>query len=149
VADLTIDKTPTQNQSVNKPESGTYGERAEVDRLKKELPSTQGPGGPPTQPGGAPVPERASPTANKPPTSLGPEPGEAGPSGLPNVLMHQGSGNLTPQLPPEQRPQGASNLSQARIALLDALSSSQDVSTETREWAQIVLEMLIDASQSG
>ena len=146
MADLTIDKTPTQNQSVNKPESGTYGERAEVDRLKKELPSTQGPGGPP---GGAPVPERATPTTNKPPTSLGPEPGEAGPAGLPNVLMHQGSGNLTPQLPPEQRPPGAANLSQARIALLDALSSSQDVSTETREWAQIVLEMLIDASQPG
>ena len=34
-----VEKTPTQNMSVNKPESGTYGERAETDRLKKELPS--------------------------------------------------------------------------------------------------------------
>ena len=41
-----LDKTPTQNQSLNKPEGGTYGEKAEVDRLKKELPSGQGPGGP-------------------------------------------------------------------------------------------------------
>jgi len=34
------------------------------------------------------------------------------------------------------------------LALLDSLSSSQDVSKETREWAKIVLEMMIDASQS-
>tara|TARA_Y100001947_G_scaffold107122_1_gene91700 strand:- start:2164 stop:2592 length:429 start_codon:yes stop_codon:yes gene_type:complete len=141
VADLTIDKTPTQNQSMNKPESGTYGEKVEVDRLKKELPSTGGPGRPAPE-----EPQRATPTQNKPVEGLPAAPLPGGPPGVPDVLMHPGGGNVAPGQPMAPGG-GAQDISQARIALLDALASSQDVSSETREWAQIVLEMMIDATR--
>ncbi len=139
-----LDKTPTQNQSLNKPEGGTYGEKAEVERLKKELPSGQGPGGPPQ----VTEPERAVATPNKPVAGMPPVTG-GGPSGLPDILTHPGAtpGQVSPR-PQMVQPAGPQDVSQARLALLDSLSNSQDVSTETREWAKIVLEMMIDASQS-
>lgn len=139
---LTIDKTPTQDQSMNKPESGTYGERVEVERLKKELPSSRGPGAP--QP--AEGPQRATPTKNKPAVMAAPPP--AGPPGLPDVLMHPGAGGGQPRQQQVQQRPGAVNVSQARIALLDALSSSREVSDETREWASLVLEMLLDGTRT-
>jgi len=146
VADPTsIDKTPTQNQSLNKPEGGTYGEKAEVDRLKKELPSGQGPGGPPLQ---APEPERSVAAPNKPVSGM-PAPQPGGPSGLPDVLAQPSAtpGQVSPRSPMAQGA-GPQDISQARLALLDSLSNSQDVSKETREWAKIVLEMMVDASRS-
>ena len=139
-----IDKTPTQNQSLNKPVGGTYGEKAEVERLKKELPSSgQGPGIPQQ----APEPERSVATPNKPVPGM-PTPQAGGPSGLPDVLAQPSMtpGQVAPRSPMAQGP-GAQNISQARLGLLDALSNSQDVSKETREWAKIVLEMMVDASR--
>ena len=139
-----IDKTPTQNQSLNKPEGGTYGEKAEVDRLKKALPSSgQGPGGPQQ----APEPERAVATPNKPVSGM-PTSQPGGPSGLPDVLAQPSMtpGQVSPRSPMAQGA-GAQDISQARLALLDSLSNSQDVSKETREWAKIVLEMMVDASR--
>ena len=140
---LTIDKTPTQNQSLNKPEGGTYGEKAEVDRLKKELPSGRGPGGPQQ----APEPERSVATPNKPVSGM-PTSQAGGPSGLPDVLAQPSMtpGQVSPRSP-MARGAGAQDISQARLALLDSLSNSQDVSKETREWAKIVLEMMVDASR--
>ena len=137
-----IDKTPTQNQSLNKPEGGTYGEKAEVERLKKELPSGQGPGGPQQ----APPPGR--PRAARPvPASIAP-PTPAGPTGVPDALMHPGSRPMVTGQPDGPAQPSVANISQARIALLDALQSSKEVSPETREWAGIVLEMMLDASRS-
>ena len=143
-----LDKTPTQNMSLNKPEGGTYGEKAEVERLKKELPSSGGPMGP-GGPQQAPEPQRAVATPNKPTSGMPPVTG-GGPSGLPDVLTHPGGTQGGPVAPQPQMAQGAgpADISQARLALLDSLSSSQDVSKETREWAKIVLEMMVDASQS-
>ena len=51
-----ISKTPTQNTSVNKPASGTYGEKAELSRLQQALPDSGGRPG-----GGAPGPSPMSP----------------------------------------------------------------------------------------
>ena len=42
--DLELDKTPTSDVSVNKPESGTYGEKADLARLKQTLPPMGPPG---------------------------------------------------------------------------------------------------------
>jgi len=137
-----VEKTPTQNMSVNKPESGTYGERAETDRLKKELPSSGGP-----VQGQQQAPPRAQATPNRPPENM-PIPEEAGPKGVPNVLMHEGKG-LNPLMPSTGGVMaGPQNTAQARMALLDSLANSREVSEETREWAQIVLGMLLDGSRS-
>ncbi len=142
---INIDKTPTQNQSANKPESGTYGEKAEVERLRKELPSAGGPGAGPVQE--AP-PQRSQATPNKPVAGM-PVQEPAGPAGLPDVLTHPSRtpGQVTPRSSMVQPPQPES-LSQARLALLDSLATSQEVSAETREWAQIVLGMMVDASRA-
>ena len=39
-----IEKTPTSDTSVNKPESGTYGEKADLARLRQSLPPMGPPG---------------------------------------------------------------------------------------------------------
>ena len=137
-----IDKTPTQNQSLNKPEGGTYGEKAEVERLKKELPSSgQAPVGPQQPP-----PKRGR--ASRPvPASVAP-PTPAGPTGVPDALMHPGTRPMVTGQPGGPTGPSVANISQARIALLDALQSSQEVSPETREWAGIVLEMMLDAART-
>ena len=137
-----LDKTPTQNQSLNKPEGGTYGEKAEGERLKKELPSGQGPGGPPP----APPPGRSR-AARPVPASIAP-PTPAGPTGVPDALMHPGSRPMVPGQPAGPAQPSVANISQARIALLDALQTSKEVSPEPREWAGIMLEMMLDASRS-
>lgn len=137
-----LDKTPTQNQSLNKPEGGTYGEKAEVERLKKELPSGQGPGGPQQ----APPPGRSR-AARPVPASIAP-PTPAGPTGVPDALMHPGSRPMVTGQPDGPAQPSVANISQARIALLDALQTSKEVSPETREWAGIMLEMMLDASRS-
>lgn len=138
-----VEKTPTQNMSVNKPESGTYGERAETDRLKKELPSSGGP-----VQGQQQAPPRAQASPNRPPSNITVTE-EAGPVGVPNELMHQGKG-LNPLIPSTGGVMaGPQNAAQARIALLDSLANSREVSEETREWAQIVLGMLLDGSSTA
>jgi len=146
VADPTsLDKTPTQNMSLNKPAGGTYGEKAEVDRLKKELPTSGGPMGPggPQQAPPQPRPRAARPV----PASIAP-PTPAGPTGVPDALMHPGSRPMSTGQPDGPAQPAVANISQARIALLDSLHSSQEVSPETREWAGIMLEMMLDASRS-
>lgn len=142
MADQTIEKTPTQNHSVNKPASGTYGEKADVARLKEQLPEAGKPaqGGSPT---GGPPPVRPS-------TSLpGGKPGRppTAPPGVPTAVLHPSDRPGVPLSQPLTAPTpplgGAETAQQARIALLDALASDPTVSDETREWARIVLEMLL------
>ncbi len=43
MADPTVEKSPTAGTSVNRPKSGTYGEKADVKKLEASLPP-MGPG---------------------------------------------------------------------------------------------------------
>ena len=132
MADNTIEKTPTAGVSVNKPESGTFGEKADEQRLKDSLPPL-GPGQ-----GGVPGLEPSpmpGPTGGMPAQSGGRPPGT--PEGVPSVLL-QGDPPAIAEQPnaPNANPQAA------RIALLEQLVASEEVSDTTREWARIVLEAL-------
>lgn len=126
---------------VNKPASGTYGEGAELDRLKAALP------------GGG---DRTRPTSPTPPSMGMPSgPGAPGaPAGLPEVL---GRPTTRPDVPintplapmtPQNPVAGAVDAQQRRLALLDALSQSPEVSEETREWAGVVMKKIIEATSS-
>lgn len=118
------------------PESGTYGAKASTDRLKQQL----------NLPGG----ETSSPPTK--PTSM--QPGQpqgqgvpASPSGVPDVLMRP---TTQPDVPPStplspaasQQFPGAVNAAQRRVAGLQALVDSPNVSAELKEWAQVVLDKL-------
>jgi hypothetical protein len=125
------------------PQSGTYGRVAETDRLKQALnlpggsaPGSGGPAGPPPMtgqpPGGAAV-------------------GQPPPSGVPDVLLAPTSMPDVPQSTPLASPYVSSPTSvtaaQRRISVLQALSTSDTVSEETREWAATVLEKLASRSR--
>lgn len=136
-----IEKQPTQDQSVNKPESGTYGEKADRARLERALPPMQ----PAIQPsGGGPTPMGGtSPTV---PPLPGGRP-KVAPPGVPAAVMgptdRPGVPTQTPLTGPVQSPIAtAESVAQARIALLQQLATSDEVSAETREWAEMVLEIL-------
>tara|TARA_Y100000310_G_scaffold273461_1_gene288936 strand:- start:13070 stop:13513 length:444 start_codon:yes stop_codon:yes gene_type:complete len=137
-----LEKTPTADTSVNEPASGTYGEKAELDRLRQSLPpmgppAQQGVGGAaPVPPPGAQVPQRPDGRPkNAPPGVPG---GLLAPTSRPGVPLSQ-------PMAPEQQPMPAKRQAadQQRLAILDALSSHPDVSAETREWAKLVVEALI------
>ncbi len=143
--DLELDKTPTSDVSVNKPESGTYGEKADLARLKQTLP----PMGPPGAEGtGAVAP---APTPGQTPAQSMGRP-KTGPSGVPSVLM---APTQRPDVPLSQPPvPGPAPLppkqvaaDQQRLSILDALSTHPEVSEETKEWAKNLLEALIEARQ--
>jgi hypothetical protein len=135
-----LEKTPTADTSVNKPESGTYGEKAELARLSQSLPpmtGSPGVGGAPSPVGGrtAAMPGRPDGRPkNAPPNVPG---GMLAPTQRPNVPLDQPLA-AQPQMPPR-----ADAADQQRLAILDALSTHPDVSTETREWAQMLVEALI------
>ena len=107
MAEMDIDKTPTQNQSVNKPESGTYGEKAEIANLKSSLPpmaapEQQGVGG-----GPGPLPSRGMPQQEGRP--------KEGPSMLPQGVM---SPTQRPNVPLSQpMDQGAAPVSYTHLTL--------------------------------
>lgn len=149
MAEMDIEKTPTQNTSVNKPESGTYGEKAELANLRRSLPEMQPPSEGPSAPGGmtpggmtpgAPPTERSAPMG-RPKTGPRMLPGPIlNPTSQPDVPLDQ------PRVPPAPPiPQKQSAADQQRLAILDALSTHPEVSEETREWAQLVLEALIES----
>lgn len=127
---------------VNKPSSGTYGERIDVERLKQQLPAS---GQPTAPPAGGPPPMSQ-------PSGPGPSPigrPMQGPAGVPSPLMAP-STSSTPVGTPLARggPSGVVTSQQgiqARIAILEQLSQSAEVSSSTREWAKLVLEMLSEA----
>ncbi len=131
------DKTPTTQSgsggtAVNRPESGTQGEKVDVQNLKDSLPQ-MGPGQ--ATPGLEPSP-MPSPTGDMP-TQAGGRPPNA-PAGVPSVLLGEGG----PPTPAETPNAPAANPQAARITLLEQLVSSEEVSETTREWAKIVLEGL-------
>lgn len=136
-----IEKTPTGDTAVNKPESGTYGEKAELNQLKQSLPPMDGQGQQPQGP--APMGERGGATPPKPTGRP-----VKGPSNLPSGILQPTGGNpnrpLTgaPEMPPRQ-----STADQQRLAILDALSTHPDVSQETRKWAEEVKDYLISGNR--
>ena len=132
MADNTIEKTPTAGVSVNQPESGTFGEKIDEQRLRDSLPPL-GPGQGGT-PGLEPSP-MPSPTGGMPAQAGGRPPGA--PEGVPSVLL-QGE----PPALGEQPNAPAANPQAARISLLEQLVTNEEVSETTREWARIVLEAL-------
>lgn len=139
----TIEKTPTQNQSVSKPASGTYGERADLARLKAQLPQGQTPGG--AAPGG-PTPMGA-PAVGGLPNPAGRPANAQVPPGVPAALGHPTDRPNVPLAnplvgPTENPVRQAESARDARIALLMALVQDPSVSDTTREWAQTVLGML-------
>lgn len=121
------------------PDSGTYGERAELNRLQQTLPRSSGPGS-------APMLEAAAPPA---PMPSAPPPAPA-PSGLvPEALLRPTERPDVPvysPLDPSQTGQfpGAVNAQQRRLMMLEMLSDHPDASPEMREWASIVRQKLIE-----
>ena len=140
-----IEKTPTSDVSVNKPESGTYGEKADLSRLKQSLPPMGIPG---VEGTGAVAP---APTSGmKPPQTMGRPTG--GPSEVPNVLMAPTQRpdvplNQSPAPAPAPLPPKALAANQQRMAVLEALSTHDEISEETKEWAKEVLEFLREAGR--
>jgi len=134
MADNTIEKSPTADVSVNQPESGTFGEKADVQKLKDSLPPL-GPGQ-----GGAPGLEPSpmpQPGGGLPAQAGGRPPGA--PDGVPSVLL----GGEPPSAVEEPNAPSA-NPQAARISLLEQLVSSEEVSETTREWARLILDALQD-----
>ena len=137
-----ISKTPTRDASVNKPSSGTYGEKADLNRLKQALPDSgarpgAGPAGPSPM-GGPGVGGLAGPE--------GRPPGMTPPPGVPGALMHPtdrpNQPLSTPRVGAGPPMGGASSAQEARLVVLQSLAESDTVSDATREWAANVLEML-------
>jgi hypothetical protein len=139
-----IEKQPTQNQSVNKPASGTYGEKVELDRLRKALPDSG------ARPSGGPAPAGAVPGGGggAPTGDPGRPAGPSAPPGVPGAMMHESDRPNQPLATPLSRPEGpmagAQTHQDARFVVLQALSESEEVSEATREWASIVIEMLTE-----
>lgn len=135
-----IEKTPTSSPSVNRPASGTYGEKAALNDLKSRLPAMAPQPGPAAGGGPAPMPSPdVAPTPNNPGRPV------KTPPGVPSVLM-EGGGPAAPPVAPGAAP-GAANPAQDRIALLDYLASAPEVSETTREWAKNMLEILVGGTR--
>ena len=121
---------------MNKPASGTYGEGAELERLKQQLPSSDQQ---PQQPSPAPTP----PSGGMGGGGVGPPPsglprGLASPTQRPDVPVStplQGG-------PPADPLGGAVDARQRRLQYIDLLSQHAD-SAEVREWAETVKQKLI------
>lgn len=131
MADQTIEKTPMGGTSVNQPESGTYGEKADMARLSAELPpmNREGMAGPTGGPAPMPQPSVAMPGMPGRPVTAHP--------GVPSAILGPES-----VAGPGPAPAPVANPQAARLSLLEQLSTSQEVSATTRQWAKTVLEAL-------
>jgi len=130
------EKTPS---SVNQPASGTYGEGADLARLKAQLPSPSAPigSGPNTEPAPAPM----GTTPPRPPDG-----GQSPIEGLPASLFTQPTTRpLEPGTAmPSNTPQPSTMTGQQqRIMILDALANDPSRSEETREWARMMIRILV------
>lgn len=131
-----ISKQPNP-AGINQPESGVYGAVAATDRMRKALPPLPADGAATGQPGMA----MPTPSQNPMPAS--------DPGGLPSALFAPTQRPNVPvasplQAPPVNPVASAVGGMQQRLALLDSLANSPDVSDETREWATIVIRKLIE-----
>lgn len=140
---LTPEQTP-----VNQPQSGTYGEKAELRKLQQSLP--EGAIGQPAPAPGAdlpPIRPLVQPTKQ---TEGRPQTGGRVPPGVSPALLMPTDRPDTPvstpladqfdsriASPQIQTPQ------QGRLLVLERLANSPNVSAETREWAEHILEILI------
>jgi hypothetical protein len=127
--------------SVQQPESGTYGAKATVEKLKQELGSAQQTGAP-----RAPEPSVSS-MPPRPPAQPG-----TGPAGIPAAVIGPTQRpNVATQTPLMSAPvnpvAGAADARQARLAFWDFVSTNPEVSDETREFAKVVVQRLIGGSK--
>lgn len=135
--------TPT----VNQPASGTYGEQAELEKLKQSLPA--GAVGQPPAPTAAPPAPLSTDTIAPPSTAAGrPPSGAAIPPGISSAIFaptqHPEVPGNTPLAPTPAGPlAGAQTPAQGRLLILDMLANNPDVSPATREWAQMMVRALV------
>lgn len=131
-----INKMPGPN--VNRPASGSYGEKAAADRLQQALPQSEPAG--PVMGGGA-----AQPTPTMPGSA--PARSAASPAGLPAGLLRPSDRPNEPigttYAGPVDPYAGAVDARQRRLRLLDMLSTHPEASPEMREWAEVVKQKLI------
>lgn len=148
MSDFDISQQPSLTTS--QPASGTYGEKAADARLASALPKApqspiQTPPGsigqpiPPAPPGQSPV----LPGAGSSGPGAGPLPaGLFAPTGQPGTPVS------TPLAGPPPNPAAmAQNGQQQRMAQLQALAASPDVSQDTKDWANLVIRHLVQASK--
>lgn len=128
-----IDQVPAGG-GVNTPASGTYGEKAELERLKQQLPAAEPVQPVPSSTQAGPVPaQRQAPAV---PSGAGLPSGLTAPTQRPDVPA-------LPNTPASVDPYaGAVDARQRRLRLLDAMANSQEVAPETREWAAILVKKL-------
>lgn len=133
------EQTLPGGQGIGAPASGSYGEKASLDRLQKSLPKAQ------TVSPGA---ETGAPVAPLPRTSPAASGGDGGvppsilaPSSRPDVPA------MTPLAQPAANPMAdAATWRQRNLAMLDALANDPTRSPVTREWASQALDKLVRAS---
>lgn len=124
--------------NVNSPASGSYGEGAALERLKRDLPSTA-----------SPAPSAQNPTSPMPTPPVGAGVSNAPSPGVPAAILAPTSRPdvpvSTPLNPGALTPVQMSG-AQRRIAILDTLANSPNVAESTREWAKLALEKAIAGS---
>jgi hypothetical protein len=117
---------------MNKPASGTYGEKTELAALQAELPSS---GPAPARPPMSPTPPGAG---ARPTASTGLPKGLMVPTQRPDVPVS------TPLAGPAADPMaGAVDDRQRRLRLLDILSQSPEATPAVRQWAETFKQKLI------
>lgn len=122
-----------------KPQSGTYGDGAALDRLKASLPGVES--------SSSPSVSNLPPVAGPTPGATAPQGAQGLPAGLTKPSMRPDVPVSTPLLNPPQNPvAGAATAHQQRLLLLDQIAQSTTVSEETREWASTFRQKLIEAS---
>jgi hypothetical protein len=140
-----LEKMPVQGK-VNTPDSGTYGEKAALDGLKKSLPP-MGSGGRPEGGNGAagaalsPEP----PIMPVPPPSGTPSPQQ--PAGVPSALLGPTGRPMEPVTAPPTQPLSfpvpERSAAESRLEVLITLANDPRVSEQTREWAQLWVKTLV------
>lgn len=126
-----------QSLEQNTPASGSFGEKAELNRLKSSLPGDAGSGpqgpGPSAYPGVASVPQAPGRPAQ-------------GPAGIPSAVLAPTQSTAPVTSPLRREPvnpvAAQANDQQRRLALYDTLSQHPHVSQETREFFRMIRDRL-------
>ena len=128
-----VDKHPIANP-VNQPKSGTYGAVAETERIASAMPDPTPVEQPPT-----PSPQGVTNVrSNRDAASM---------PGVPAPLMAPSNRPGVPVNTPLAGPGGGAAVAtpaQRRLQVLDHLANSQEVTEETREWAQLQIRILTE-----